>query len=64
MTVFVGDGSAEAHHNVHLMNDTGERLAARRLPEGLDGIAALHDLVAADADDPAEVVVGIETPGV
>ena len=61
MTVFVGDDWAEAHHDVHLMNDTGGRLAAKRLPEGLDGITALHELVAAHADDPAEVVVGIET---
>lgn len=61
MTVFVGDDWAEAHHDVHLMNEAGERLASRRLPEGLDGIGALHDLVAAYAENPSEVVVGIET---
>lgn len=61
MTVFVGDDWAEAHHDVHLMSDNGDKLAARRLPEGLDGIAALHALVANYAEDPAEVVVGIET---
>lgn len=61
MTVFVGDDWAEAHHDVHLMNDTGERLAGKRLPEGLDGIAGFHAMVAEHADDPAEVVVGIET---
>jgi len=61
MTVFVGDDWAEAHHDVHLMNDAGERLAAKRLPEGLAGITAFHELVAALVDDPAEVMVGIET---
>jgi hypothetical protein len=37
MKVFVGDDWAEAHHDVHLMGETGEKLAAKRLPEGLDG---------------------------
>ena len=32
MTVFVGDDWAEAHHDVHLMNDSGEQLARKRLP--------------------------------
>ena len=61
MTLFVGDDWAESHHDVHLLNEAGERLANRRLPEGLDGIGAFHDLVAAHAEDPSEVVVGIET---
>ena len=61
MAVFLGDDWAEAHHDVHLMNEAGDRLAAKRLPEGLDGIAALHGLVAEHADDPEGVIVGIET---
>ena len=61
MTVFVGDDWAETHHDVHLMNDTGDRLAAKRLPEGLQGIAALHELLAGHASDPSEVIIGIET---
>lgn len=61
MKVFVGDDWAEAHHDVHLMDDRGHRLAAKRLPEGLDGIAAFHHLVAGHANDPSEVIVGIET---
>ena len=59
--VFVGDDWAEAHHDVHLMNGAGDRLGAKRLPEGLDGIATFHEMVAEHADDPSEVVVGIET---
>ncbi len=60
MTIFVGDDWAESHHDVHLMNEAGERLATRRLPEGLEGIAKFHELVADHVDDPGQVVVGIE----
>jgi transposase len=59
--LFVGDDWAEDHHDVYLMNDTGDRLASRRLPEGLAGIRQLHELIAEHAQDPFEVVVGIET---
>ena len=41
MTVFVGDDWAEAHHDVHLMNETGDRLASRRFPEGPGGHLSL-----------------------
>ena len=43
------------------MNDTGDRLAARRLPEGLAGIRQLHELIAAHAEEPDQVAIGIET---
>jgi len=59
--IFVGDDWAEAHHDVHVMDETGKRLASRRLPEGLEGIGRLHELLADLAGDPSEVVVGIET---
>ena len=61
MRIFVGDDWAEDHHDVHLMNDNGERLGARRLGEGLEGIRGFHELVAAFVDDSSEVIVGIET---
>ncbi len=59
--IFIGDDWAEAHHDICVMDDQGQRLATKRLPEGLDGIAAFHQLAAAHATNPAEVVVGIET---
>jgi hypothetical protein len=43
------------------MDSDGKKLAARRLPEGLEGIRLFHELAAAHIDDPAEVIVGIET---
>ena len=36
-------------------------MAARRLPEGLEGIRVFHELAAAHIADPSEVIVGIET---
>ena len=61
MKVFVGDDWAVAHHDVHVMNEAGDKLAAKRLPEGLDGIARFHALIAEHATEPGEVFVGIET---
>ena len=40
---------------------TGPRLASRRLPEGLPGIGGFHELVAGHAEEPSQVVIGIET---
>ena len=43
------------------MNCDGARLASRRLPEGLAGIRGFHELIAGHAQEPDQVVVGIET---
>jgi len=61
--LFVGDDWAEDHHDVELQDQAGRRLGRARLPEGVVGIARLHELVAGHlgADEPGEVVVGIET---
>jgi transposase len=59
--IFVGVDWAEAHHDVHVEDADGKRLGRARLPEGVEGIARFHDLIAPFADDPAEVVIGIET---
>jgi transposase len=62
--LFVGDDWAEDHHDVEIQDETGRKLAARRLPEGAAGIARLHELIAAHLGgdgDPGEVVVAIET---
>jgi hypothetical protein len=59
--IFVGDDWAEDHHDVHLMDESGTRLASRRLPEGLAGIGEFHQLLARHAEEPDEIVIGIET---
>ncbi|WP_433725344.1 IS110 family transposase [Nocardia sp. CA-129566] len=59
--IFVGDDWAEDHHDVHVMDENGKKLTARRLPEGLAGISGFHDLLATHAAEPDQVVIGIET---
>jgi transposase len=59
--VFVGHDWAEAHHDVHVEDVAGRRLAAVRLPEGIEGVRRFHELVAAHADEPGEVTVATET---
>jgi transposase len=62
--LFLGDDWAEDHHDVELVDETGRRLVKRRLDEGVAGLAALHALIAdhlGEDDQPADVVVGIET---
>ena len=59
--IFVGNDWAEDHHDIEVMDDAGVTLARRRLPEGVVGVGMLHALIAEHAEDPAEVVVGIET---
>jgi transposase len=61
LTVFVGDDWAEDHHDVYVMDGAGQRLAARRLPEGLAGIRVLHELIAMHVEEPGQAMIGIET---
>src|SRR5215216_1405033 len=69
--LFVGDDWAEDHHDIEVVDDSGQVLARRRLPEGLQGVARLHALIGehvprewADLEPDAAaamVKVGIET---
>ena len=66
--LFVGDDWAEVHHDIEIQDETGRRLVRRRLPEGMVGIALLHELIGqhvgqddGEVDDPSQVVIGIET---
>jgi transposase len=59
--VFVGHDWAEAHHDVFIEDGTGRRLAAGRLPDGIDGVRRFHELVAEQVDEPGEVLVATET---
>jgi len=75
--LYVGDDWAEDHHDVEIQDQAGHRLGKARLPEGLAGVARLHELIAehlaagggdvdgdvgAEADaGPRQVLIGIET---
>jgi transposase len=59
--VFVGHDWAEAHHDVFIEDRDGRRLGGGRLPEGVEGVARFHELVAEHVGDPAEVMIATET---
>jgi transposase len=59
--VFVGVDWAESHHDVCLLDEQGHVLGKRRIPEGLEGVRRVHELLADHAEEPEQVAVGIET---
>lgn len=69
--LLVGDDWAEDHHDIEIQDENGHRLGRARLPEGIAGLARLHELIAEhltdDDVDPGtgfvaqNVMVGIET---
>ena len=69
--LYVGDDWAEDHHDLEVQDEHGNRLATVRLPEGIEGLTRLHELLAEHLDeelvDPdtglvsGQVVIGIET---
>lgn len=63
MRLCVGDDWARDHHDIEVMDEGGQVLARRRLPEGVAGIGQLHELIGrfVPAEGEAQVQVGIET---
>jgi transposase len=59
--IFAGVDWAESHHDVYVQDEQGRKLAGGRLAEGVEGIARFHELAAAHAGEPGQVVIGIET---
>jgi transposase len=59
--LFVGLDWAEEHHDVYVEDDEGKRLAGGRVPEGVEGVARFHAMVAPFAEEPGEVVIATET---
>jgi len=58
--IFVGIDWSEAHHDVCVLDVEGRVVAKGRVPEGVEGLARLHVLVGSHAEEPSDVVVGIE----
>lgn len=58
---FLGIDWGEHHHDLCLLDQDGRVLAAGRIADGLAGAGELHQLVAAHAEQPGQVAVGIET---
>jgi transposase len=59
--LFLGIDWGEHHHDLCLLDQDGRVLAARRIADGLAGASELYALVAAHAEQPGQVAVGIET---
>lgn len=59
--IFVGNDWAEDFHDVWVMDTDGGRLASVRFDEGIAGVGGFHELMAGLVDDPAQVVIGVET---
>jgi len=59
--IFVGIDWAEGHHDVCVLDEGGAVLAKGRVGDGVEGLARLHVMVAEHAEEPGEVLVGIET---
>ena len=51
---------SETHHDVCVMDVEGRVLGKGRVPDGVQGVAQLHEVVAEYAEDPSEVVIGME----
>ena len=58
--IFVGLDWAEAHHDICVLDESGAVLARKRIPDTLAGVRALHELLGKHAQEPEEVLAGIE----
>ena len=58
--IFVGIDWSEHHHDICIVDAEGRVLAKGRVPEGVEGLGGLHEMVVANAEEPSEVTVGIE----
>jgi transposase len=58
--IFAGIDWSERHHDICVLDADGEALAKARVPDGIEGVAELHGMLAAHAEEPEEVIIGIE----
>jgi hypothetical protein len=58
--IYVGIDWAEAHHDVCIEDGEGHVLAKGRVPDGIEGVERIHEMLGAHVDEPAEVAIGIE----
>jgi len=59
--IFVGIDWAEESHAICILNGEGEVLAKDQIADSAQGVSHLQGLLAAHTDDPAHIVIGIET---
>jgi transposase len=59
--IYVGIDWAEDHHDSCILDEAGRQLAAFRIDEGLEGVRKLHGRLAEHAEEPEDIVIGLET---
>jgi len=63
VTLFCGIDWAETHHDVAIIDNDGQLIAKKRIPDDPDGFAQLIEMLAAAGDNTnSPVPVAIETP--
>jgi transposase len=63
VTLFCGIDWAETHHDVAIINNAGDLVAKKRIPDDPEGFAQLIEMLGAAGDMPdTPVAVAIETP--
>lgn len=58
--IYVGIDWAEAHHDVCVEDVEGRMLAKGRVPEGIEGVEQIHEMLGAHAHEASDVAIGIE----
>lgn len=58
--IFVAVDWAEDHHDLCVMDVEGMVLGGRQVQDSIRGIGQMHELIGAHAEEPSDVVVGIE----
>ena len=58
--IYVGIDWSERHHDVCVVDEAGQMLGKVKVPDTVEGLTQIHELVGAHAEDPSGVVVGIE----
>lgn len=58
--IYVGIDWAEAHHDVCVEDVEGQVLVKGRVPDGIEGVERIHEMLASHAEAPSDVAIGIE----
>ena len=58
--IFVGIDWSERHHEVEVQAESGKKLKALKVSTDLAGLSRFHEAIAALAEEPSQVAIGIE----
>jgi transposase len=58
--IFIGIDWSEEHHEVEVQSGSGKRLKELRIGAGVEGLSRLQETIVSLAEEPSQVVIGIE----